>query len=213
MNNDALDNLKSDWQNAAGSPNPIDKEQLLLMLKKRNRSIFRSMYRNLMAEVVLGGLALLVWVYFVSRISSDNGEAYLAAIQLTILGVLPLVGFYVAGFRHLGRGMASDSRLLPALQQTIAYWDQLLKLYFWGGATLMPAFLLSAAWLVNSLTYQSLFKITEYMSWQKILGWTVFISIFAMVFVWFSIKISYGKHVKQLKENLRELEEAEFGQG
>ncbi len=49
------------------------------------------------------------------------------------------------------------------------------------------------------------------MSWQKILGWTVFISIFAMVFVWFSIKISYGKHVKQLKENLRELEEAEFG--
>lgn len=211
MNDDALDNLKSDWQNAAGSPNPIDKEQLLLMINKRTRSIFRNMYRNLMSEVVFGGLALLVWVYFVSRISSDNGEAYLAAIQLTILGVLPLVGFYVAGFRHLGRGMASDSRLMPALQQTIAYWDQLLKLYFWGGATLMPAFLLSAAWLVNSLTYQSLFRITEYMPWFRILGWTIIISALTMVFVWFSIKISYGKHLKQLKESLREMEEVEFG--
>lgn len=211
MDNDALDNLKSDWQNAAGSPNPIDKEELLLMIKKRTRSIFRNMYRNLMAEVVLGGLGLLAWGYFVSRISSNNGEAYLAAIQLTILGVLPLVGFYVAGFRHLGRGMASDSRLMPALQQTIAYWDQLLKLYFWGGATLYPAFLLSAVWLANSVTEQYFFKITEHMPWLRILGWTVFISVIATVFVWFSIKISYGKHLKQLKENLRELEEAEFG--
>lgn len=211
MNNDALDNLKSDWQNTGGSPSPLNKEELLLAIKNRNRSIFKSMYRNLMSEVVLGGLMLLGWVYFVSRISSDNGEAYLAAVQLTILGVLPLVGFYVAGFRHLGRGMASDSRLVPALQQTIAYWDQLLKLYFWGGATLMPAFLLSAAWLVNSLTYQSLFRITEHMPWFRILGWTIILSVFAMVFVWFSIKISYGKHVKQLKESLRELEEAEFG--
>jgi hypothetical protein len=211
MENDALDNLKSDWQNAAGSPNPMDKEELLLMIKKRTRSIFRNMYRNLMAEVVIGLLGLLGWGYFVSRISSDNGEAYLAAIQLTILGVLPLVWFYVAGFRHLGRGMASDSRLMPALQQTIAYWDQLLKLYFWGGATLSPAFALSAVWLVNSLTGQYLFKITEHMPWFRILGWSIFISLLAMFFVWFSIKISYGKHLKQLKESLREMEEVEFG--
>jgi len=208
MKNDELDDLKSAWNAAAAAEQKLGHADLLPLIRQRTQHIFTKIRRNLLFEVVIGVLAMIGWGYFVSRIVPGNGEAYLAALQMTLLTVLPLFFFYYAGFRHLGRGMASESRLIPALQQTIAYWDQLLVLYFWGGAAIIPSFLLSAAWFVNCLTGGYLLKITDRFTWVDVVIWVIGLSVFSMLFVWFSIKISYAKHVRELKTCLRELEEA-----
>lgn len=208
MKNDELEHLKSLWNATEGEQKNLRREELLPLVRQRAKAVFNSMRRNLLFEAVFGTIAMIAWGWFVGRIAPGNGEAYLAALQMALLTVLPLFFFYYAGFRHLGRGMASDSRLIPALQQTIAYWDQILPLYFWGGAALIPSFLLSAVWFTNSLGGQYLLKITEQMSWLKIIGWVVGLSAVSILFVWIAIKVSYAKHVKQLKAYLRELEEA-----
>ncbi len=208
MKNDELDDLKSAWNAAADTEKKLGREDLLPLIRQRAQDVFSKIRRNLLLEVVLGISAMIGWGYFVSRIVPGNGEAYLAALQMSLLTVLPLFFFYYAGFRHLGRGMASESRLIPALQQTIAYWDQLLVLYFWGGAALIPSFLLSAVWFVNSSARDSLLKITNNFTWTDVVIWVIGLSVFTMIFVWFSIKISYAKHVRELKACLRELEEA-----
>ena len=208
MKNEELERLKSLWNASAGEQQPLRREDLFPLIRQGTRSVFINMRRNLLFEVVFGVLSMIAWGYFVSRIAPGNGEAYLAALQMALLTVLPLSFFYVAGFRSLGRGMASDSRLIPALQQTIAYWDQILPLYFWGGAALIPSFLLSAVWFTNSVGGQYLLKITEHMSWLKVVAWVVGLSAVSILFVWIAIKVSYAKHVKQLKAYLHELEEA-----
>ncbi len=209
MKNDELDDFKSAWKAAAGEQKPLGRDELLPLIRRRAQSVFSGMRRNLLFESVVGAIAMIAWGWFVSRIAPGNGEAYLAALQMTLLTVLPLGVFYTAGFRNLGRGIASDARLLPALRQTIAHWDQILPLYFWGGAAVMPSFILSGVWFVNSLGGEYMFKITEHMSWVMILVWVIGLSAFSLLFVWISIKVSYAKHVKQLKACLRELEEAE----
>lgn len=208
MKNDELDDLKSAWNAAAAAEKKLGREDLLPLIRQRAQHVFTKIRRNLLFEVLFGVAAMIGWGYFVSRIVPGNGEAYLAALQMSLLTVLPLFFFYYAGFRHLGRGMASDSRLIPALQQTIAYWDQLLILYFWGGAALIPSFILSAVWFVNCLGGRYLFKITEHMTWLTIVSWVIGLSAATILFVWLAIKISYAKHVKELKACLRELEEA-----
>ena len=208
MKNDELDDLKSAWNTAAGEQKNLGRDELLPLIRQRALSVFSKMRRNLLFESVLGAAAMAGWGWFVSRLAPGNGEAYLAALQMTLLTVLPLGVFYVAGFRRLGRGIDSDARLLPALRQTIAHWDQILPLYFWGGAAIMPSFLLSGVWFVNSVGGQYLLKITEHMTWIRILMWVIGLSAVSLLFVWISIKVSYAKHVKQLKDCLRELEEA-----
>lgn len=208
MKNDELDDLKSAWNAAAAAEKKLGREDLLPLIRQRAQHVFTKIRRNLLFEVLFGVAAMIAWGYFVGRIVPGNGEAYLAALQMSLLTVLPLFFFYYAGFRHLGRGMASESRLIPALQQTIAYWDQLLVLYFWGGAALIPSFLLSAVWFVNSSARDSLLKITNNFTWTDVVIWVIGLSVFTMIFVWFSIKISYAKHVRELKACLRELEEA-----
>lgn len=208
MKNDELDDLKSAWQAAGSEQKNLGRDELLPLIHRRAQSVFSGLRRNLIAESVLGGVAMIAWGWFVSRIAPGNGEAYLAALQMTLLTVLPLGVFYVAGFRHLGRGIDSDARLISALRQTIAHWDQILPLYFWGGAAIMPSFLLSAAWFVNCVGGQYFFKITEHMTWIRILLWILVLSVVSLLFVWISLKASYGKHLKQLKACLRELEEA-----
>lgn len=208
MKNEELERLKSIWNATAGEQQPLRREDLFPLIRQGTRSVFSNMRRNLLFEAVFGALSMFAWGYFVSRIAPGNGEAYLAALQMALLTVLPLFLFYYAGFRHLGRGMASDSRLIPALQQSIAYWDQILPLYFWGCAAIIPCFLLSAAWFVNSLGGEHLPLLTRHIPWWKVVLWVAALSIFTLPFVWISIKISYAKHVKQLKAYLRELEEA-----
>lgn len=209
MQNDELDRLKSAWNTTAGGTNTLSRDELLPLLQKRTQNIFSSMRRNLLFEVIVGVLALVAGVYFVIQMAPGNGEAYLAALQMVLMTVLPLGFFYFVSFRHLGRGMASDSRMIPALRQTVAYWDQILLLYFWGGVVFLPPFMLSAVWLTNSIGGQYLLKLTDSMSWQKVVLWVIGLSAITILFVWISIKISYAKHVNQLKETLRELEEAE----
>ncbi|MBX2930040.1 MAG: hypothetical protein KF852_19560 [Saprospiraceae bacterium] len=209
MKNDELENLKSAWNAAAGESPSLGQGELLSVMRARTQSVFSKMRRNLLFEMVFGIFAMAAWAYFVSRIAPGNGEAYLAGLQMILLTVLPLGFYYFSGFRHLGRGMASDSRLIPALRQTIAYWDQVLPLYFWGGAVMIPSFILSAVWLTNSIGGQYLLKLTDSMSWQKVVLWVIGLSAITILFVWISIKVSYAKHVNQLKETLHELEEAE----
>ncbi len=208
MKNDELDDLKSAWNAAAAAEKKLGIEDLRPLIRQRAQHVFTKIRRNLLFEVIFGVAAMIGWGYFVSRIVPGNGEAYLAALQMTLLTVLPLFFFYYAGFRHLGRGMASDSRLIPALQQTIAYWDQLLVLYFWGGAALIPSFLLSAVWFVNSSARESLLKITDNFTWTDVVIWVIVLSVITSAFVWIAIKISYAKHIRELKSCLRELEEA-----
>lgn len=208
MKNDELDDLRSAWKAAGDEQKSIGRDDLLPLIRQRAQSVFSSMRRNLLAEVVLGGAAMIAWGWFVSRVAPGNDEAYLAALQMALLTMLPLFFFYFGGFRHLGKGMASDARLIASLRQTIAYWDQALPLYFGGGAALIPSFLLSSVWFVNSLGGGNyLLKITEHMGWLRILAWIAGLSAVTILFVWISLKISYMKHLNQLKACLRELEE------
>jgi len=209
MKNDDLEHLKGLWNAAAGEQKNLNRDDLLPLVRQRAQSVLSKMRHNLLFEVAVGVAAMLAWGYWVSQITPGNGEAYLAALQMTLLTVLPLFFFYYAGFRHLGRGMASDSRLVSSLQQTIAYWDQILLLYFWGGAALIPSFLLSSVWFVNCLGVGYLLKITDEMTWLSIVAWVLGLSAITILFVWISIKISYGKHVEELKAYLRELEAGE----
>ncbi|MEQ1744296.1 MAG: hypothetical protein ABMA02_02640 [Saprospiraceae bacterium] len=208
MKNDELNDLKFAWDAATSGQKTLNREDLLPLVRQQTQTVFSKIRRNLLFEVVLGILAMIGWGYFVSRIVPGNGEAYLAALQMTLLTVLPLSFFYYEGFRYLGRGMASDSRLVPALQRTIAHWEQVLRLYFWGGAALIPTFLLSAVWFVNCLGGKYLFKLTDKMTWLEIVAWVIGLSMASILFVWISIRVSYGKHVSELKACLRELEEA-----
>ncbi|MFN0014857.1 MAG: hypothetical protein ACKVU2_09945 [Saprospiraceae bacterium] len=208
MKNDDLDNLKSTWNAAANEQKVLGQEDLLPLIQRQTQTVFSKMRRNLLLEVAIGALAMIAWVYFVGRIVPGNGEAYLAALQMTLMTVLPLSFFYYEGFRNLNLGMASDSRLVPALQRTIAHWEQVLRLYFWGGAALIPTFLLSAVWFTNCLGGQYLLKITDAMPWLHIVVWVAGLSGITILFVWISIRISYGKHLSELKACLRELEEA-----
>ncbi|MCB0545704.1 MAG: hypothetical protein KDC70_19410 [Saprospiraceae bacterium] len=207
MKNDELDDLRAAWNAAAGEQKDLSREELALLVRRRARSAYAGIRRNLLLEAVVGSLAMLAWAYFVSRIAAGNGEAYLAALQMTLLTVLPLFFFYYAGFRRLGRGVAPEAGMASSLRRTIAYWDQALQLYFWGGAAMIPSFLLSSVWFVNSLGGSYLLKITEHMSWARIVAWIAGISAVTIFFVWVSIQAGYAKHVRHLKACLRELEE------
>jgi amino acid permease len=76
-----------------------------------------------------------------------------------------------------------------------------------GGAVMIPSFILSAVWFTNSIGGQYLLKLADSMSWQRVVLWVIGLSAVTILFVWISIKVSYAKHVGELKENLRELEE------
>lgn len=209
MKNDDLEHLKGLWQTAASEQKSLNRDDLLPLIRQRAQSALSRIRRNMLFEVLFGIAAMIAWGYWVGRITPGNDEAYLAALQMTLLTVLPLFFFYYAGFRHLARGVASDARLVSSLQQTIAHWDQILLLYFWGGAALIPSFLLSSVWFVNCLGDERLLKITDHMNWLRIVGWVLGLSVITIGFVWIAIKISYTKYVEQLRSCLRELEEAE----
>ncbi|MBK9336300.1 MAG: hypothetical protein IPM98_06820 [Lewinellaceae bacterium] len=207
MKDEELENLKSAW-NAAGEQPALSRDQLLALIRQRTQNIFSKMHRNLLFETIVGILGMAAWAFVVPRMAPGNDEAYLAALQMALMTALPLGGYYYVGFRNLGRGLAPDSRLISALQQTIIYWDQILHLYFWGGVALLPSFFLSFVWFLNCVPGETFFKITNLMTWVEVLSWVAGLSAITILFVWISIKISYAKHVAELKACLRELEEA-----
>lgn len=208
MKNDEMDELKSLWNAASGDDKKLNPEDLTSLIRQRSRSTMSDMRRMLLAESLLGIAFMILWLRIVPWLTPGNGEAYLAALQMALLTVMPLSYFYYAGFRHLSLGISSNARLVSALQQTIAYWDQALRLYFWGGVALLPAFLLSAVWFQNCRPGEAFFKLDADTSWQEVVAWVVALSGFTTIFVWISIKISYRKHVERLKACLQELEEA-----
>lgn len=209
MKNDEMDELKSLWNAAQGDEKNMSRADLIPLIRQRSRKVFSKMRLSLVLESALGIVFMILWLRIVPWLTPGNGEAYLAAVQMALLTIFPLSYFYYMGFRHLNRGISSDARLVSSLQQTIAYWDQALRMYLWGGIAMLPAFLLSAVWFQNCRPGEAFFKIDADTSWQEVIGGVVALSGFISLFVWISIKISYGKHVKQLKVYLRELEEAE----
>lgn len=209
MKDEELENMKALWKTTVGTQQTLDRDQLRAIIRQRTQNIFSKIRRNLLFEVIVGVLAMVGWAIMVPRRAPGNDEAYLAALQLALLTVLPLGGYYYVGLRHLGRDIASDSRLVSALQQAIIYWDQTLKLYFWGGVALMPSLILSGVWFLNCVPGETFFKITTYLTWLDVLVWVVGLSAITILFVWISIKISYAKYLAELKACLQELEAVE----
>lgn len=204
-----MDELKSLWNASMRDEKKQSREELIPLIRHRSRNVFSRMRRTLLLESGLGILFMILWMKIVPVLTPGNGEAYLAALQMALLTVIPLGFFYYMGFRHLNMGIATDARLVSSLQQTIAYWDQALRLYFWGSTALIPAFLLSAVWFQNCRPGIAFFKVGADTSWQEIVVWVFALSAFVTLFVWISIRISYRKHVEELKTYLKELEESD----
>ena len=90
MKNDELENLRTAWNAAEGEPKTLTHDELLPLIRQRAQSALARIRRNMLFEVLFGVAAMIVWGYLVRRIAPGDGEAYLAALQMTLLTVLPL---------------------------------------------------------------------------------------------------------------------------
>ncbi len=207
MKNDELDDLKSAW-NALNQHNTPEqsKENLRDIIRRRTADSFATLRRSLLLETVLGVLCGIAWITHLILVPPRNGSAYLAALQITTLGFPALFYFYWSALRHLNRGISNPSALVQALQHTVAYWDQALRLYRGAAIMLMPVFLLSIAWFVTAQGFQNLFSERATMPWYRIAGWIALFSIVAGGATSSLLQYTYGKHVQQLKRLLQELE-------
>lgn len=201
--NHELDDMKQLWQNNPAPVSPLDEQQLSSMLSMRSKTALGKLRKNLLLEALLGvGLLVLL---IRQAIVAPTDQARFAMIEMALL-ILPLFIFYYYGLQSLQKGLSFSGSLRESLQESIAYWERSLRVYFWGGMFLLPATIIAAASYrmgLNGETSILLYGSSTAVVLLKMLGLTLFAGAIVLVL----IRFSYGIYVEKLKQCLAELQE------
>jgi hypothetical protein len=200
MNNE-LDDMKQLWQNNPAPASPLDEQQLNAMLAMRSKTALGKLRNNLLLEAFLGAALLILMTR--QAIVAPNDQARFAMIEMALL-ILPLFIFYYYGLQSLQKGLSFSGNLRESLQESIAFWERSLRVYFWGGMILMPATIIAAASYRMGLNGESsilFFGSSTTVVLLKMLG----LSLFAGALVLVLIRFSYGIYLEKLRQCLAEL--------
>jgi hypothetical protein len=196
-----LEDMKNLWQGAAAQPD-LDAQQLENLLKMRSKSAFEKIRRNLMLEVGLG--LVLIALLMVAIFYSPTETARLSTIQVLFVG-LPVAIFYFYALQNLKNGLSFMGNLKDNLTQSIAFWKQALRIYFWYGVLTLPIIFIAVRWWRSSMmeTEHLLFFTgsAAVIAVKMLAAWALFAAA-----LWGMIHFSYAQWVKRLEKCLEEVQ-------
>ncbi|HND88757.1 MAG TPA: hypothetical protein PK971_10545 [Saprospiraceae bacterium] len=200
MHND-LESMKHLWQQSPSASPQWDDTHLGQMLRKRSRDAFSRLRTHLLIEAAFGVLVMGLFVYAFVRFPQT--AARMAILQALSL-ISPLALFYYFGWRHLSQSRQQDGPLKELLRASVQYWERSLRLYFWGGALMLPALFITVLWWRSEAGIYPIRFFTG-SPWaiavKAICAWAI-----ACAAAWGLIWLSYGKYVRKLKDCLQEME-------
>lgn len=200
MNNE-LDDMKRLWQTAPDLTPGLESAQLLDKLSARSKDALTKLRRNLYLEAALGVFATLAFAAL--ALNTTNLSSRFALIQLALL-MTPFLFFYYLAHKNLRAGISFNKPLRQTLQDSVRFWMQGLRLYFWGGMLLLPVILIAAGWWRMSLVGIDHIWLFSGKNSDILLRIGVIWGLVGLL-VWGLIYVSYGIHVRRLKKCLAEL--------
>jgi hypothetical protein len=201
--NEELDQLKQQWQAWPADTSPIKQQEMEQILAGKSTHVFNKLRNALRFEA---GLGALLWSFLVYQIiQTDNSAARLALVQIAII-MLPLFAFYYYGWRQTSNTGEVPNNLRVTLQHRLSTWERMLRLYMWGGAVLMPIYLIALnTYFTMALGRPPLFFLRGSTAMICLKSISFLVLSYAVVYI--LVQFSYGHHLRQLKKCLDEMAE------
>ncbi|MBS4063947.1 MAG: hypothetical protein KGZ74_05275 [Chitinophagaceae bacterium] len=207
-----LDNLKTIWKDVGTTATSTSVEELEQLLSKRSKSPIAKLKRNLFWEmvvvVVIYGATILYYLF-----QNQPGMLYLALMMAVIGG---LYGWYYIVKRKLLIHMECVTcEVKSNLSSQLVSLEKLVKLYLWAGTLLVPVILMISAMIVYFTT-----PLPQEIAMSKRAFFVYFfialllISLVCTIPLFFLnkwyIHLLYGRHIKQLRAIVNEMNELPF---
>ncbi len=193
-----IDNLKSTWQALQTQPeqNFEDKQIRKLLQGKANDSLSK-IKRSILIE---GSLTLVVGIFLMA-----NKYWFYSPFTIHYLGTVMILCLIWYAFKYYKiRKLDLQNNLKQTLQQLIKTLDLYLKVYLYG------SFLLGGFAAMLPLLWKNvLLDITLTKVIITAVVALIALAAYFLLIKWY-IKNLYGNYVKELKEELKELEELDY---
>ncbi len=205
-----LDELKHIWQEQSASLEgyKLEAQELSSMLEGKSKTLLNKINRNIFIEM---GVVVVLTFLGLLFLELQRPGVYLSEV-LSAMGYVLISGvFFAIKYRNLNKGVLRTYTLKTALTHIVRVLHIFMQIYYWLSYS-VPVFVFGAAFYGlkfrteangNSLSSLPVENWVGFILSMLLLG---ILSIFAMRLY---VRWLYGKHYKELKACLAELEEQE----
>ncbi len=206
-----LDNLKTIWKEV-GAKSSTSTEELEQLLRKNSKSpiakLKRTLFWEMMVVVIIYGGTILYYV-----IENKPGMLYLALLMAATGGLY--AWYYIAKRKLLIKMECVTCEVKSNLSTQLSTLEKYLKLYLWAGTLLLPVLLISCGLILyfnNPLSPNVGMSKSEFFLY--FLAGMFIVSLVLTIPLYFLnkwyIHLLYGRHVKQLRSIVNEMNELPF---
>ncbi len=203
-----LDELKSLWQEERNQSTDHSEEEIRAMLFTRSNSAMSRIHRNIVVEgiltILMGLFGLTVWL---------GGEERFEFLWI-FLAALGLLGsiFYVRKYRQLKEVRLSAEDLKSTLQQNAAIMGSYMRFYHYYSVLLIPILSMSGVlygYSVGAAEEGRTFADLSMTEWGILLGIGItYVAISYFAVRWYIDRL-YGRHFREMKSCLKELDSSD----
>ncbi|HWB94301.1 MAG TPA: hypothetical protein VG605_20750 [Puia sp.] len=203
-----LDDLKTIWkeQDLLSGTGHEPAGQLARLLRERSRGPIERMRHNLRIESLL--LILTYIPTIIGYLTMFHGSLWIIAVVFSLILIFYGVYFYMKS-RLLKKMQCVTCEVRSNLARQVRVLGKYLRLYLWSGTLLLLIALVIAYEVLKYTRDQVSHRVTPYW-WIPPVFLLVLLGLFAVgsYFLnrWYANKL-YGRHIKKLKELLREMDE------
>lgn len=214
----SLEDIKSSWQELSNDKlkKDVSVGDLQHLIRKKSKGELSKIKRKLLIETIISALLLPVYLVYIHRVNHDL--AYLTDAFLTVT----IVALSVPSIRLLKIGKLRNQETIVFLRKFVYHFNKTIKSSVTVLVVLFPVFFISSAVMgfikgyhasENTTAAHKILQFGNIDNSTVVIGLGILGLILLCSGVLFLIKIyymlMYGKHVKNLKHFLAELEENE----
>jgi hypothetical protein len=204
-----LDELKHIWKegSAAQQVEKLEAQEILGLLKGKSQSLLNKINRNILIEM---GVVVLLTLFFLFNQQASEGGVSAGEWWLSLGYVLFSAVFYGIKYQSLNHGKLRTRNLKSALKHIVRVMRIYMNIYYWSSYLLLPA--LSSLGFFMGLT-QGLAENGKTLADLSPERWGLVILILGIFnfigigLVRLYVRWLYGRHYKELKACLQELDE------
>jgi hypothetical protein len=199
-----LDNLKEAWRAHAGNSSPGSNEEIQMMLQKKSQSPIAKIKRNLRSEMIV--VVVLYTACIAYYIISYKGRYWELALMLFLMGVM-FMFYYYRKNKLLKEMECVTCEVKSNLERQVTTLEKYIRFYFVAGTLITPVAYFMTGIIVLYKSPGVSVSSTWFLAWFIGCGVAITILVYFLN-IWYVNKL-YGRHVKKLKELLRQMDETD----
>jgi hypothetical protein len=203
-----LDNLKAIWQEQELLPgdDPLQEGLLIALLQERSRGPIERMRRNLRFESILILVSYIPTI--IAYLTMFRGEFRIISVMMALI-LLFFLGYYALKNRLLKRMQCVSCEVRSNLARQLGVLGKYIRFHLWS-STIVTVGALGVAFLILDYSWMEVHHEQPSFWWLQPVFLVTFLALFGLgsFFLnrWYIHKL-YGRHIKKLKQLLREMDE------